>query len=174
MHLLYSVAQMKLAGPLAEACKEARSPFLKSESFRLMTSLLTRSVDDEKLSKMGRASLQEASSSLAAAVVDALQNEDMKKTKRVRDVLKAAGKLVAFVAETSQIDPLLLSFLKEMRERLASIKDTTESSGVSNTCGKLLGELDDVLSKNETATSGKAEPVLSTKSKKKKKKDKKK
>ena len=167
---------MVLADPLATATKEARSPFLKSEAFRLVAALISKSKSDsqnEELGNRGRKQLQAALPALALGIIDALQDDDMKKTKRDRDVLKAADQLLSFLGTFEGSDSTLATRLQEMKAGLVTFKDTSESAGVTNTCEKLIGQLEKI-HPSDTNVSEEVESSSSNTKKKKKKRGKKK
>lgn len=160
-----SLAQVILVTPLSTATREARSPFLKSESFRLLAVLFRRFESHREASELvtrGHESLKEASEDVTKCISIALQDAEMLKTKRVKDVLKTAEKLVGFFK--AQADPSVLKHLREMKECIEKVE--SESSGVTKMCEKVANEIEDCVKE--------IEPVdASSKKKKKKKKGKK-
>ena len=159
--------------PLSTAAKAARSPFLKSESFRLLGTLFSRSGDQDEMDTKGQESLKANSSGVISSINTALQDDDMLKTKRAKDVLKTASKVVAYQRTTSNAS-VSKDLLFEMKNLAEQVKESSESSGVLAACEKLVTEIDDcmkVLKQDLVATM--TEASESTKKKKKKSKSKK-
>jgi len=128
------LSQRLLLEPLCKASREARSPFLKSESFRLLTLLFSK----KSIEMKAEDNPDQVHVIFLAAVEAALKDEEMRKTKRVRVVLKALEK---FTAGLSPLSP-------ESRAKLATIWGLLvkfgegESEGVSAICTKLVGEIE--------------------------------
>jgi hypothetical protein len=146
---------------------------LKSESFRLLAVLFRRfesNGDASELDARGRESLKEACGDVTKCISVALQDTEMLKTKRVKDVLKTAEKLVGFLKAHADVSGL--KHLLEMKECIEKVE--SESSGVTKTCEKLAKEIEDCVKEIETVDDdGKEEKLASSKKKKKKKKGKK-
>lgn len=149
---------------------------MKVESFRLLGALY-RDCGDEP-SELDRKGLDCLEASLRSCRVivcfsNTLQDEEMLKTKRAKEVLKAAAKVVAF----QKTHPKALDSRKELtelKERLEKVKDASESGGVTSTCEKLASDIDEVLAQMDVDGEGgerekKNEDVSSGKKKKKKK-----
>ncbi len=166
-----SLAQVVLVVPLSTAAKEARSPFLKSESFRLLGTLFSRSGDHDEIDGKGRESLKSNSSAVIISINAALQDEDMVKTKRAKDVLKSASNVVSCVK--TNCNASVSQDLAEMKNLATQVTESSESSGVLAASEKLVTEIDDCL-KVLKQDSGKNKASESTKKQKKKKSKKKK
>jgi hypothetical protein len=166
-----SLAQVVLVVPLTTATKEARSPYLKSESFRLLGALFGRSESADgpsELDTRGRESLKANSSVAISCITGALQDEEMLKTKRAKDVLKAASKLVAF--QKTHQKASVCDELVELKGRLEQVNDNSESNGVTSACEKLVSEIDDCVAAMKQETGGTSSNKNADSSKKKKKK----
>ena len=134
-----SLARIVLAEPLANAARSARSAYLKAESFRLLAELYHVSRSDESpLSSTGMTSLEESASSAASSLCDAMQDDDMTTTKRLRDPLKAAAELVAFGTLHCQSEQTLWGELRKLSELLHSIGSNSKSQGVKKQCQSLV------------------------------------
>jgi DNA polymerase phi len=148
-----------LVDPLAQACDKARSPFLKAESFRLLTSSFATHSN-------------EMSQSFLPAVESALQDEEMRKAKRVRVVLKALEKYIAGLGQASS---KTVNHLDRISTELTQLAEG-ESQGVSAICRKLLSDLEtkkaefQVQTKESTVAEIGESDVSAKKKKKKKKK----
>lgn len=165
-----SLSQVVLVVPLSTATKDARSPFLKSESFRLLGILFSRSGNQNGLTdldKRGRESLKANSGDVLRSINVALQDEDMLKTKRAKDVLKSATKVVAF--QKANPEAAVSKDLVELKDRLEEMKESTESSGVRSACEKAVGEVDDCLKVLNQGSGSKDKDFDSTKKKRKQK-----
>lgn len=167
-----SLAQVVLVVPLSTAAKEARSPFLKSESFRLLGTLFSRSGDHDEIDGKGRESLKSNSSAVIISINAALQDEDMVKTKRAKDVLKSASNVVAYVK--TNCNASVSQDLAEMKNLATQVKESSESSGVLAASEKLVTEIDDCLKVLKQDSGSKNKASESTKKQKKKKSKKKK
>ena len=170
-----SLAQVVLVAPLSMATKEARSPYLKAESFRLLGSLFGRSGGQEDTSEVdarGSKSLEENSRVAVKCICDALRDAEMLKTKRVKEVLKAAEKVIAF--QEAHPDASISRDLVEMKACVEKVKDNSESMGVKSICEKLTSEIDDrlIVTKQDIESGGKDSESSKKKKKKKGKKKK--
>jgi len=101
-----NVARVVLPQPLISAGTSARSPYIKSESFRILTSLYHVSVgktkgDNNKV--IITPELQKSAPSLVNAVITALQDEGLKKVKHTRSVLDAGKEVTAFANKWVQV-----------------------------------------------------------------------
>lgn len=139
-----SLAQAALAAPVAVATVDARSPFLKSEAFRLLGGLYGTAMNDSSeqidgIKKLGLESLIKAAPEVAKGVADSMKNDDMKKTKRIREILKSAEKLVSFATNHSISDKGFWETFQSLP--LNSFATETESHGVKNACEKLATEI---------------------------------
>lgn len=144
--IFFSLAQVVLVAPLATAAKEARSPYLKAESFRLLGSLFGRSGgpdDTSELDARSSKSLQKNSRVVVQGICGALRDAEMLKTKRVKEVLKSGEKVVAF--QKSHPDASISKDLVEMKDCVEQVKGKSESAGVKTICAKLANEIDDCL-----------------------------
>jgi hypothetical protein len=172
-----SLAQATLVSPLATAAKEARSPFLKSEAFRLLSVLLASKPDPNvsALEKAASSHLHSAADELMGAIECSLKDNEMKKTKRVRIVLKAAEKVVSSLA--SPCSPGVFSRIGEIKALFQQLEGG-ESNAIKNICTKLVSDIDkkqEELSamKEQQAATTPTTPGSGSKKSKKKKKNKK-
>ncbi len=131
---LPNLSQALLADPLSKASQSARSPFLKGECFRLITLLFAA-----KANVQGQDKIERIRVSFLDSVVAALQDEEMRKAKRVRVVLKALEKFVAIVS--SPVTSKTLSRLDTIKGLLEKLGEG-ESQGVTVMCTKLISDID--------------------------------
>jgi len=92
-----------------------------------------------ELKKLGLESLIKAAPEVAKGVADSMKNDDMKKTKRIREILKSAEKLVSFATNHSISDKGFWETFQSLP--LNSFATETESHGVKNACEKLATEI---------------------------------
>lgn len=170
-----SLAQVVLVSPLVSATKVARSPYMKTESFRLLGALFSRTTSSDGLSELdqrGHTSLEKHSIDSIRCISVALQDEELLKTKRVKDIMKVAEKVVAF--QTARLNSSVSKELAELKDLVGQVEEGSESSGVTSICERLSKDIDDCLAqieeKSETASGNKTSTKPSKKKKKKSKK----
>jgi predicted RND superfamily exporter protein len=112
----------------------------------------------------GHESLKDASEDVTKCISIALQDAEMLKTKRVKDVLKTAEKLVGFFK--AQADPSVLKHLRALKECIEKVE--SESSGVTKMCEKVAKEIEDCVKEIEPFHDDAKEKLASSKKKKKK------
>jgi len=133
------VAQASLTKPLAQAATEARSAFLKCESLRLLSMLHNSKLNTKtsELEKLAFDRMLDAADPVLDAFLVSLNDDDMRKTKRAREVLKAMERVFAFLAS----DPkgrVKLRDRMDLVKLLSEVKSSTESHNVASSCDKLL------------------------------------
>ena len=170
IHLPEWSAQV-LLDPLIEACGTARSAFLKSECFRLLTTQFSTQSSH-------------GAHPFLASVESALQDEEMRKAKRVRVVLKALEKYL--VGLSTKLSSETVRQWDKISHELLRLAEG-DSQGVSAICRKLVSDMETkqtelqqqaaaaeeevVEAKESTAVAGVGGDMdLSSKKKKKKKK----
>ena len=182
------MAQIVLLVPLSTASHEARSPFLKSECFRLLSLVLAIKPDPQAPSDLDKAAagkVQEQSKHVVNAIITALEDDEMRKAKRVRSVLKVIEKFVP-VLSGSGISSEVIDGLKKTTKLLMDFSTESESKPLQTVCNKLKEEVDEKVTEIEQqqkrqeqeegngggSGNGGASKKLAPKSKKKKKKKK--
>ena len=133
------VAQAILVDPLTVATRSARTAYLKSESFRMLSLLYNPNLNTNSsaLEKNATEALAKAAASVLESVTIAFKDSEMKKTKRIREVTKTAEKTIAFLAITPSSSSLPLTRIGELSMALDQVKDDSDSKGVKNDCNKL-------------------------------------
>lgn len=131
-----SIAVLVLTNALVNASREARSSYLKCECFRIISSLYLIQQSQTE----GVAVLSKAAPSLSTSLSLALQDDEMRKTKRVRDVLKAVERFSKFANEYG--DNEIWSGLKEVQVEIMALMNFSDSSAVQNICKKLNEDID--------------------------------
>lgn len=172
---LYSgLAQAILVSPLSKASQDARSPFLKMEAFRLLSLLFAKkpNAESSEIEKKAAVCIQEVQEELLTSFSLSLGDEEMKKTKRVRVLLKALDKFLHCLTSCSA------DCLKKLDSLQALVNDLgdSDSNAVKAVCTKLAGEIDTKMAelKVDTGTNTQGNSVGPSSSSKKKKKKKKK
>jgi hypothetical protein len=163
------VARIVLPSALATASKNART-FLKSESFRLISSLYHLAGSSESGSTLevnGFTSLKQNALHVAEGIESALQDGELLKAKRIRDVLKASEELVSFASQHCLTDNALWERLTSVSNMLAALSEKSPSPGVKNTCNLLVQAITDA---SLEVTKAKEKTPASSKKKKKSKK----
>jgi hypothetical protein len=147
------LAQAVLVESLSAAAVTARSNFLKSESFRLLSLLYNPKLNSNTSSLDNSAvqTLVKAADSVLESVVASVKDPEMKKTKRIREVLKTAEKVIAFLASSTVSNHALPSKrMSELAKSLDQVKDNSESQGVKSDCDKLQSAMKELLKKSPT------------------------
>ena len=148
LHQSPVIAQACLTEALATAASNGRTTYLKSEAFRLLSMLynpkLNASATD--FDKAALARLTESTSNVLASISSSLNDVEMKKTKRIRDVLKAGEKVVHFLSVSSSCPTNCVEGLCEMTRLLRNIKDDSESHGIVNSVTALINNIDSLIS----------------------------
>ena len=156
--------------PLIRSTNEARSSFLRVESFTLLSALYNihkqSNAPQEEIK-----SLQDAIPSISKAVSTACYEEDMTKSKRFRLVLQATEIVTKFASNHSSLT--VWTALKELSEPLQSVSDDTSSEPIKKLCSIITTNIKNGLEK-ESKNEKKDVPTSSKKKKKKSKRGKKK
>lgn len=186
-----SIAKVTMTKSLCLAAIAARSPYLKSESFRILANVYSAKQTSDSTAEassnnaLSKDSLDvlnnEAIPSLKAIEV-ALQDDDLIKAKRVRDVLKACETIVSFISESITNREAKIS-LEILSNPLKSLIESSASSNVKGVCTKLNSKIVEIAkaqkevdaemaAKKLVATPSKTPSKSTSKSTKKKKKKK--
>ncbi len=155
-HLIHqnpSYAQVSLAHELAKAAATARSAFLKSEAFRLLGLLHNPklSTGQKELGELGESRVVAASDTVFDAVISAFEDPEMKKAKRIREVIKTLEKAVIFLsAKPAASHQKQLDRLVELLQQ--SLK-SSESKGIQSSCEKVIGLIHELKNKPPSSES---------------------
>ena len=144
------IAQAILALPLCKASTDARSSFSKGEAFRLLSLFFGQvSTWDGKaraLLPSADSSLQALAVTFSATVVATLDDPEMTKAKRVRDVLKVVEKFVIALTKTeSPLGEAAIAKLSELKTAITAFNDNAENKAVANACDKLSASFEALL-----------------------------
>jgi hypothetical protein len=167
------LSQVILLSPLSKASQDARSPFLKADAYRLLSLLFAskQNVDSsnttlgKKASEILRASTTQEE--LLACFAKSLQDEEMNKTKRVRPLLKALEKFLAFYITDFRK-------LETIKALVNDLGEDSDSNAVKSACSKLSGEIEAKTSEIKEQEAQKEKTAKATQPGKKNKKKKKK
>jgi ElaB/YqjD/DUF883 family membrane-anchored ribosome-binding protein len=134
------LGQICLAGPLAKAAIDAQRPFLKEESFNLISQLIAVKPDPKAstLENLAAKEIREQTCSLLAAIEHALGDSEMAKPKRIRPVLKAVEKLIA--STDCHVAPAAQQQLGKILRRLEDLYKA-DGGQVKSQYSKLIGEI---------------------------------
>lgn len=168
IHQASGLSLSVLAQPLANAAGTAKTAFLKTESFKLLTLLLNPKLhqvsgykEEDKVDILTRHTVD----AVINACASALQDTEMKKAKRAREVLKTLARSLDF-SEFSECSPTPSS-VKDVKASLQSFCLDSESQGLKAVADKLMPRLDSI-EEDEEEEETKAVTKKGKKSKKKK------
>lgn len=154
-HLVHqnpSYAQVSLTQELAKVASTARSAFLKSEAFRLLGLLHNTKLSSgqKDLDELSESRVLAASGSVLEAVIHAFEDPEMKKAKRIREVIKTLEKVIAFLSQKPKggSHPKQLGRLVDLLQQ--SLK-SSESKGIQTSCEKVIHSIQEL--KNKTPSS---------------------
>lgn len=175
------ISRQSLLSPIIKAAREGRNTFLKTESLRLLSELYNTNAapsgDDSEDSSELSVLLSFAAESVAV-INEVLQDEEVSKAKRVRDIINACERLVAFCTKhcttTTKSDPLWTN-LNTMSSQLDKVREETGSEKIQKICTTLKeqiaigrGQLGEEVSKEkDTNTDKKGDATKAKKIKKK-------
>jgi len=154
-----SIARITMTKSLSTAANESRSPYLKSESFRILSDVYSLkqtggdTADSSSNNLLDNASfdaLNDEALSVLKVIELALQDNDLIKGKRVRDVLKACETIASFISDSKTNREVRLS-LGILSTPLNLLTESSASINVKNVCTKLNTKiLEIVKTQNET------------------------
>lgn len=146
--LIHSLGTICLAGPLAKAAVDAKRPFLKDETFTLISKLVTVKPDPDASppDSIIAHELTGQMVNLLVAVEKALADSEMVKPKRIRPVLKAAEKLVAAIDI-----PVPASTQEHLKKIFSQLQDLEKTGGgqLKSQCTKLMSEIERIESESQ-------------------------
>lgn len=132
---------MVLTAPLIEGSKNARNAFLRTECFRILTSLYILQAPDEKSDVADDVSeLKKQAVDFTKSLVAALGDEEMMKAKRAREIVKCAERLVKFA--NIHGDATIWSGFEELQTATMALLEKSESSAIQSACKKLESEIE--------------------------------
>jgi hypothetical protein len=152
---------------------DGRNSYLRSESFRLLSSLYSvKSTDQEPRNPDEVSTLNHMIPTYGSSICKALSDDGMMTSKRAREILKAANKLIKFVG--AHMDGNLLTVLDELEASINVLAEKSESSAIKSICKNVIKDLSEVSSKVRELLVTSIECNSSSKKTSKKKKSKKK
>lgn len=156
-----SLARVTMTKSLSLAANTSVSPYLKSECFRMLSDVYNikqKQSSDSTLDTSLNGTLvkdsldvlnNEAVSTLKAIEV-ALQDDDLIKSKRIRDVLKACETTVAFISESVTNREARIS-LEILSSPLKLLTESSASSNVKDVCTKLKNKILEIVKTQQEA-----------------------
>ncbi len=153
------------------ASKEAQSPYLKTEAFRILGTFYKVKEDKVDVKEI----LKESSTLLCQSLLQALTDTELSKAKRVRDILKVIENLVEFSNVSGNTS--MWSEASKLVEPLQKLSESSSSNPIKSQCQKIEKQILDGVEKNKSASHDVEKKATSTvgsakKDKKKKKKGK--
>lgn len=129
------MAQATLILPLASAATSARSPFLRCESYRLLSVLFNPKLNPQssELDKVALKKTTDSAAEVVASICEGLKDGDMQKAKRVRDILKTAEKVLEF-AKACRVP---LSNVDDLSAAISEANEKVDNQGVKNAIEKI-------------------------------------
>jgi len=148
IHNVPVLSQATLTPALALSATEARSAFLKAESFKILTVLFNRKLTspEPELDKAAAREMIASAPAVANSIVEVLSGDDMKKSKRAREVLKAAERFTAYFKGLDH-EPSLKAVFASLSEALSSF--SSESTMMMEQCEKVLKEIQTAFDSSE-------------------------
>ena len=131
----YSVAQIVLIDPLASAALSARSSFLRCECYRLLGLLYNPKINPKAsdLDKEALRKTEENGVKVISSICQTLDDEEMQKAKRVKEVLKATEKVLLFAKANS----CSFSNLSELSKVMSKLDSKLSNPSVHKAVEKL-------------------------------------
>jgi len=168
-----SIAKMVLTAPLIEGSKNARNAFLRTECFRILSTLYITQAPDEKSDVENEiTALKKYAVDFTNNLADALRDEEMTKAKRAREIVKCAERLVKFA--NIHGDAAIWAGFEGLKAATHELLEKSESSAIQSICKKLESDIADGVKVYEEKIAAKKLESIKTPSSASKKKDKKK
>ena len=144
------IAEIMLSVSLCKASTDARSPFLKGESFRLLSLLFghmfTLEVEPNVLRLVADNSLPTVVTAFSEAVVLTLVDSEMTTTKRCKDVLKAVDKFVAALSKsTDSLGGDIAAMLSKLKGAVENFNLKVEKKVATNSWEKIIIALENLI-----------------------------
>jgi hypothetical protein len=172
-----TLAHIILSAPLVSASKNARSPFLQAEAFRLLSLLYQKPSSDYGSEELQ--SLQTTVPAFIESLIGAFKDDALGKSKRVRELIKATERLLSFVQAYGTEN--IIDKMRDLNDSIKEYELHCSSTAITNACAKLREEMEkQVQQKSKNTLDAKdevgyeQEKSNSKKAKKQKKSDKKK
>jgi hypothetical protein len=136
------MAQATLLRSLGIAARNARSPFLKVEAFRMLSLLFSGSPekDASEMKELARKSISDSQQSVLETMDMALDDEEMSKPKRVRTLFKALEKFLPFLE--APVAAETIASLEKIRRKVEKLGGDESLAAVSS---KISGSVVDTL-----------------------------
>lgn len=130
---LPSLAAQVLIEPLVAAAGGAHSPFIKCESIKLLSAIYKQSNNEESMSDESRNEMRKGCSKVAAALMCALSDSTLERTKHRHEILIATRDFVIFLK--AQDEGILTdSELASLQESLKVVGGALKKGGLKQMC----------------------------------------
>ena len=130
---------------MINATTKARTSYIKSEAFQLLSTLYTIKKDDnESLHTKSIKILESNVSNLALSLQSTYKDDEMLKAKRLNDVLKANTLLIQFVKGVV-VSKSFWNNMGSLIELLQSIQMQSTSTSIKTKCGNVMQSIQDGL-----------------------------
>lgn len=130
---LPSLAAQVLIEPLVAAAGGAHSPFIKCESIKLLSAIYKQSNNEESMSDESRSEMKKGCSKVAAALMCALSDSTLKRTKHRHEILIATRDFVVFLK--AQDEGILTdSELASLQESIKVVGGALKKGGLKQMC----------------------------------------
>lgn len=146
----------------------------------MLANIFSKAIADD--SGAGGEALKNSTKEVVQCILKALKDEEMKKPKRIREVLKATEKIVTFVEKVGAGSITDTKDIDQVLSELKAVNETTDVKNIKNLCESICPKMAEISLKigleaeeaMKTSSTGTiATPSTSAKKKKKKKKGKK-
>jgi len=148
-----SKARVIMTEPLIKATENARTFFLKAESYALLSTLYHDAVSQAVTDHDELNALQTGCYNLVQTTEACLQDDALIKSKRIRNVLKAVEKITKFAI--FQNDVKLLDAIKQLSTAMNRLEQSTESVGVKDVCRNVMNLINNSHGQEEDFKNGK-------------------
>ncbi len=165
-----SIAPSVLADEMVVASHEARSPYLKSEAFRILFTLFQIAINSSDALAFDS---EVVAVKFCESMKKALNDSELIKAKRIRDVLNGFdGFLSLCNGEKGVRSTKIYKPLKEVVDLLQNLKKSSESNAIKSICDKMSERIENEFKEGEEDNAEKTNDNNKVKKKKKKKKKK--
>ena len=135
-----SLASLILLEPLTAAASSAHSPFLKVESFRLLSSIYKHDASNSKDNVMSKKAIDAAKrgcNDVVQALKGALDNSSLHKAKHLDEVLITIKNVINYVKSQDGDEILSESDLTSLQQSLKAVGDSRDPGKVKKLCSEL-------------------------------------
>ena len=165
---LPTVAAQILIKPLVAAAGGAHSPFIKCESIKLLSAIYKQSNNEEIMSDKSRSEMKKGCSKVAAALVFALSDSTLERTKHRHEILIATRDFVIFL-KAQEEGILTDSELASLQDTLKVVGGALKKGGLKQMCLQSSETINSIAKRTEDEDKTKKQKTPKTNKKQKKK-----